>query len=100
MKIYSREIVHAWIKAGKISYALNGTVRVELSKLDVPDWDIEAIITSFRIHQLTYEESKTERVVDPQTVLTWQRPSSGKEHWHNARERVLFDKSDNDAKRF
>lgn len=98
MRIFSREIVHAWIKAGKISYALNGTVRVELSKLDVPDWDIQAIITSFRIHALTYDESKDERVVDPQTVLTWQRPSSEKEHWHNARVRKLGGNPHNDAK--
>ena len=88
MKIYSREVVHGWIDHGKIAYALNGSVIVRLSMLDVPDWDIEAIITSFKIHQLTYEESKIERVVDPQTVLTWQRPSSGKQHWHNARNRI------------
>ena len=100
MKIYSREVVHGWIDHGKIAYALNGSVIVRLSMLDVPDWDIEAIITSFKIHQLTYEESKTERVVDPQTVLTWQRPSSGKEHWHNARNRVSREISNDDAKRF
>jgi hypothetical protein len=100
MRIFSREIVHGWIDQGKISYARNGSVIVRLSIQDVPDWDIEAIITSFRIHQLTYEESKTERVVDPQTVLTWQRPSSGKEHWHNARERVSGKNLHDDTKRF
>ena len=100
MKIYSREMVHQWIDDGKISYAWNGSVIVRLSMLDVPDWDIEAIITSFKIHQLTYEENKTERVVDPQTVLTWQRPTSGKQHWHNARNRKSCETSHDDAKRF
>ncbi len=96
MKIIERKVIHGWIKDSKLMYALNGSVIIHMRKEEFDGFTIEELITSFRIHHITYVEAKTNEV-DPQTRLTNRRPTSGQQHWWSAKTRLEWKKLDNDS---
>lgn len=72
------------MKLGKLAIAYNGTVIVKLRAEEFDGFTIEEIITGFLINYSKYiHEEDVE--LEPQTTLTWQRPSSNRQHWHNAK---------------
>ena len=82
--------IHDKMKAGKLAIAYNGSVIVKLRAEEFDGFNIEEITTGFLIHFSKYihELSREDVVIEPQTKLTWQRPSSNSEHWHNARNKA------------
>jgi len=80
--------IHEKMKLGKLAIAYNGSVIVKLRAEEFDGFTIEEIVTGFMINYSKFIQ-EDDVVVDPQTALTWQRPSSNRQHWHNARNDVV-----------
>lgn len=76
--------VHDKMKLGKIAMAYNGDVIVKLRAEEFDDFTIDEIKMGFRIHYSKYIHAE-DVVIDPQTTLTYQRPSDERQHWYNAK---------------
>lgn len=76
--------IHDKMKLGKLAIAYNGTVIVKLRAEEFDGFTIEEITTGFLINYSKYIHEE-DVVIDPQTTLSWQRPSSNRQHWHNAK---------------
>lgn len=84
--IPSPQWIHDKMKAGKLAIAYNGSVIVKLRAEEFEGFSIQEITTGFLIHYSKYIH-REDVVYEPQTTLTYQRPSANSEHWHNAKNR-------------
>ena len=84
--IPSPQWIHDKMKAGKLAIAYNGSVIVKLRAEEFEGFSIQEITTGFLINYSKYIHSE-DVVYDPQSTMTWQKPGSGRQHWHNAKTR-------------